>query len=178
MKRIVSGLLGLFVGLPTVVPGASPLSCSNAHREFLSAFVGAWEVSASTRVGGDHFEATRARAEFRPALDGCAVVELYETIGSEPVFSIVLVLAARDDGVFELARLDSSHGSFTVSTGDLEAGSLTLGWSRDLGDRVLRTRHVYRVESPRELSLQQFLSRADGEPWELTHRADYQRIDE
>lgn len=156
-----------------VVADTPARSCTDVEREFLATLVGSWEVEASRRGGEGVFEEFRAHSLIESGLEECGIIERFRSIGFAGFASQIGVLAAGPEGSFELARVDSEHGGFTVSSGRLSDDVLTLEWSRDLGSRILRTQFIMRRVSDSHFQMESYMSRADGPTWELTYRAEY-----
>ena len=70
---------------------------------------------------------------------------------------------------------DSEHGAVLLFTADARAQPLRFEWSRDLGDRVLRLRTTYRVQTTERFTIETELSPDDGHTWQLVARLDYHR---
>jgi broad specificity phosphatase PhoE len=151
------------------------VACGAAERAFLSSLAGAWEAESRVRVAPDEYADARSTVESTIALGGCGLVSVHELTVDGSVRSEVHMLSADGEGRFELSAVDSEHGSSTVSSGRRDGDVLLLEWSRDLGDRELRTRKEYRVVSGDEYRLEHRLSPSEGDSWAVTFEGTFRR---
>ncbi len=168
-------LIPLLSALTVAGPLAGPADCGESARAFLQALSGSWATESSVRVAPGEYASSTGNADSRDALAGCGLLTAHEFDVDGSPRSEVHVLSAVADGTFHLSSVDSEHGAFTVSEGTLDGNVLTVEWSRDLGDRVLRTRKEFRLMSAGEYQVEHSMSRSQADPWETTYRGTFRR---
>ncbi len=89
--------------------------------------------------------------------------------------SVITMFSQKSDGTFDRVRIDSEHGSFSQSEGHAEGDSLVFVWQRDLGERILGTRHYFFDFDDSSFTMAFYMSRSADDPWELVQRALYRR---
>lgn len=149
--------------------------CLAITGSILDSLVGHWTVDWSYRTAPGQFVESQAHSRFRADLNGCAIVENFEgTLQGHP-FSAMTMMTQKSNGLFDRVRVDSEHGSFTQSHGFVQNDTLIFEWQRDLGKRVLRTRHYFFNFAKSSFAVEFYLSRSEESPWELVQRARYRR---
>ena len=154
-------------------PGDPP--CERVETSILQRLTGDWLVDWTYRKRpGEYFE-SRARATWTPAMLGCALEEQFSgSIDGTPFESITMITIS-SDGSLNRMTVDSQHGGFNKSNGEASGDSVVFAWSRDFGDRVMRTRHVFYVPEYRTPSFRFYLARSEDEPWQLVEAGQYVR---
>lgn len=143
----------------------------------LTALEGTWDVAWAYRTAPGVFAESQAEAQITQDVLGCVLVEHFEgTLNDHPFHALTMISAPRM-GHYERVRIDSEHGGFTQSAGQMQADSLVFTWQRDLGTRLLRTRHVYSDLSPSAFSVTFYMSPRADAPWQVVQRARYVRHD-
>ena len=168
----VAGLL-LWIGAQ---PSAAQVCDSTAFRP-ISELAGEWLVNAEDRGPDLTFERTTGRAVLTRALRGCSLLMSYTGSRQDAAFEALSVIVMKSDGGIEVVGADSVHDGLRISLGHFDGETLTVGWERDLGGRVLSTRLRISISSADAFSVLRELRRADDQPWEVTYRAEYSRTE-
>ena len=169
------GRLGIITVGALVMLMAPVAPCEADRMGAFGDMEGAWDVEASDRVSAGEFEQTSGTAVASLDRDRCILQVSYVGDRQGAPYESVDVIRALEGGGFELARTDSEHGDTTVSVGRLEGDRAIFDWSRDLGNRVMRTRTVWHFTSGAHVRIERELSRSDGAPWERTYSASLRR---
>ena len=152
--------------------------CLPIAETLLAPLEGSWVVDWSYRTAPGQFAESLGQAHIRQDLYGCALVEHFEgTLRGLP-FSAITMISQKAEGQYDRVRIDSEHGSFTQSAGHVEGDSLVFEWQRDLGTRVLRTRHYFFEITESSFTVEFYLSGSEGAPWELVQRSAYRKQEE
>lgn len=109
----------------------------------LGPLIGSWSVEWHYRTAPGKFAISEATAEIILDLDGCVLAEHFSGILREIPFTAVTMISQTAKGQYDRIRIDSEHGKFTHSSGKAAEDSVIFTWERDLGTRVLRTRHIF-----------------------------------
>ena len=150
--------------------------CLSVREGPLAALLGRWNVDWSYRVAPGEFAESAATAEIVADLHGCAVRETFRGVLRDLPYEAVTHFSQPEPTVFDRMRIDTEHGRFVRSAGTLENDALVFENERDLGTRILRTRHEFKSVTDSSFEVEFFLSPRDGSPWELVHRALYTRV--
>lgn len=149
--------------------------CLPITESLLAPLEGAWTVNWTYRTAPGQFAQSLGQAQIRQDLNGCALIEHFEgTLRGLP-FSAITMFSQKAEGQYDRVRIDSEHGSFTQSAGHVQGDSLVFEWQNDLGTRVLRTRHYFFEIRDTTFTVEFYLSRSEGAPWELVQRARYRK---
>ncbi len=149
--------------------------CLPIAESLLAPLEGAWTVEWTYRTAPGEFAKSMAQSRIEQDLYGCALIEHFEgTLRSLP-FSAITLFSQKAEGHFDRVRIDSEHGSFTQSEGHVAGDSLVFEWQRDLGERVLRTRHFFFEMTGESFTVEYYMSRSSGAPWALVQRARYRK---
>jgi hypothetical protein len=141
----------------------------------LSRLPGDWTVEWHWRVAPGEFAVSTARAGILLDLEDCTLIERFDgTLRGTP-FSAVTLISRPGADVYDRVRIDTEHGRFQQSAGAVEDGAVVFTSERDLGSRVLRTRHVFSELEADSFRVEFFMSPRDEAPWELVHKALYRR---
>ncbi len=149
--------------------------CLSVREGPLASLLGRWTVDWSYRVAPGEFAESVATAEIVADLHDCAVRETFRGVLRELPYEAVTLFSQPEASTFDRMRIDTEHGRFVRSAGTLEGGALVFENERDLGTRILRTRHEFKSVTDSSFEVEFFLSPRDGSPWELVHRAVYTR---
>ena len=81
----------------------------------------------------------------------------------------------KTEDTLDRVRIDSEHGSPALSIGHVSDDTLVFETARDLGTRVLRTRHLYFDVQELSFEVEFYMSRSLDSDWELVQRSRYGR---
>lgn len=154
-------------------PGPPP--CHLISDSILAAFEGAWTVEWLYRTAPGEFAESTAESRFEQDAAGCVLAEHFEGTLHGRVYAALKHFAEKDEGIYDQTRVDSEHGTFTQAEGRLVGDTLVFRNSRDLGERILRTRHIFFEFTTASFQMKAYMSRDTNAPWELVERALYRR---
>ncbi len=141
----------------------------------LAALVGHWEVDWTYRTGPGEYAESVAEAVITRDLQGCVLTERLEgTLRGNPYSSMTL-FSRKTEEQYDRITVDSEHGAFSQSEGYQRGDTLVFTWQRDLGTRVLRTRHLYYPVAGDAFQAMFYLSPSEDAPWELVKQVSYRR---
>ena len=149
--------------------------CRSVAGTRLADLEGTWIVDLSYRVAPGNFDASTADATLVRELAGCAVVERFDGQLQGRPYSAISMFSWKTADTLARVRVDSEHGSPTLSTGHVSGDTLVFETARDLGTRVLRTRHLYFDVRELSFDVEFFMSRSLDSHWELVQRSRYVR---
>lgn len=165
----------------SVVAAQAPIEhppCVSIEGTVLSDLEGLWDVNWSYRVSPGEFIESQAHSTFTAELAGCALIERFEgTLRGQP-FSSITLFSWQTEERLERVRLDSEHGAHSYSVGSVRSDTLVFEAERDLGQRVLRTRHLFYNVTSSSFDVEFYMSRSLDSPWELVESAVYMRHSE
>lgn len=147
--------------------------CISLENTPLSSLAGKWKVDWKYRTSPEQYEDLTAVSVIEFDLNGCCLVEHFEGSLNGHDFSAITMISEKSEGVFDRVKIDSEHGGFTQSSGHIKGDSLVFDWQRDLGNRIIRTRHYYFDISETSFVVEFYLSPSEGTPWQLVQRARY-----
>ena len=177
-KYLAMAVVAVSAISPVGAQDAAEPPCNQIAETPLGSMVGSWTVEWQYRTAPGEFAVSEAEAEIVVDLGGCSIREDFSgTLRGIP-FSSVTMFALPEVGRYARVRIDSEHGRFGQSSGYSSGDSLVFESERDLGTRVLRTRHVYEDFTESSFKVEFFMSPRDGAPWELVQSAHYQRKSE
>ena len=180
MRSWRSHLLALVLcttGLPSLTAGQAHPGppCPPPALAQLAFTRGTWVVRWLDRVAPEQYATSEARATVESASGGCGLLEHFDGVRAGRRFeSLTLIAPAGGDSLHRVWQ-DSEHGAVLLFTADTRTQPLRFEWSRDLGDRVLRLRTTYRVQTTERFTTETELSPDDGRTWQLVARLDYHR---
>lgn len=157
---------------------AIPPPCLPVADAMLAPLVGAWDVDWTYRTAPGQFTKATAQSNIQLDLLGCVLTETFDGTSADRPFSAVTMISQKSEGIYDRVRIDSGHGAFTQSVGQVTGDSLVFEWQRDMGTRVLRTRHYFFDITTTSFTVAFYLSRQEGAPWELVERSVYRKKEE
>lgn len=154
---------------------APDLPCHRIDESSLALFEGQWTVAWTYRTSPGEYVESTAEATIEQDLLGCVLIERFEGMLEGRPFAAMTLFSQKSADTFDRILVDTAHGSFSQYEGVQQGDTLIYSWQRDLGERVLRTRHTY-IATGEDVFLAEFhMSRSEGSPWELVERAHYRR---
>ena len=178
-RKLLVALLAALVLAPAAFaqedPGTRP-PCLQVDGDLLGGLVGAWVVEWQYRTSPGEFETSTARSQISLDLERCALTErLHGTLRGVPYVALTMITRPTETE-YDRVRVDTEHGTFSQSKGALVDGALVFEWQRDLGTRLLRTRHRFSEIEPNSFLVEFFMSPREDAPWELVQKASYTRM--
>ena len=163
------------IGLPSLTTGQAHPACPPPGLAQLAVTRGTWVVRwlrphrprAVRDVGSSSYRRDdRWRCGLLEHFDGTRAGRRFE--------ALTLIAPAGGDSLHRVWQ-DSEHGTVLLFTANARVQPLRFEWSRDLGDRVLRLRTTYRVQTSERFTTEIELSPNDGRTWQLVARLEYRR---
>jgi len=149
--------------------------CLRIDETPLLSFIGEWDVQWKYRLEPGRYQDSFARSEIELELNQCALVEYFHGSVRGVPYLVRTTFVPMNDGSFSRSRLDTEHSMFSLSEGIVRNDSLIFESSRQFGERVMRTRHIYSPVDSGGFEVRFFMSRSMGDPWALVESAVYLR---
>lgn len=163
----------LFFLLSTV--GFAQFPCDNSNFRLVENILGQWSVETTDRIKPGEYQQNSGTMEIRPVFGKCGFEEIYagEFKGQKYAFRAIVMFG--DSTNVRKMWLDSQHGNFMLLEGEVFADSIVVKWQRELSNRTMQVKHVYRLDQSPLLISESYLLPRKGEQWQLTHKRTYRR---
>ncbi len=109
-------------------------------------------------------------------LYGCVLTERFMAAIDTIPYTRITAISEPHQGEYDRSTVDSQHGGILLHAGTASGDTMIFTWQREIGNRLIRTRHLYIFQSHDGLEIEFYLSRAPGEPWELRQKGVYTRV--
>lgn len=150
-------------------------TCANKGYDFLAQVLGHWKVQTKDRTSPGIYEENMGNSIVEPTIEGCGVSIRYQGIYRNKPYAFDLALVAKDSANVQMVRLDSEHGSYSISEGTISNNMMEVYWYRNKEIGKLISKHVMTIQSLDVFEFSSFLSTDYGKSWALTHERKYMR---
>lgn len=163
-------------GSPAVVLAQAAPPCRVAELQRLNFYPGIWDVRLESRLAAlGPWETTTGIAEVTADMSGCVVIErLRTTRQGKTLEAITMLTWDHQTSRWQATWIDSDHGMQLSYEGVAGDDGLDLRSARQLGNRTLTSRRLWRFTGPDEFSTES-ARLLDSGAWDVTGRARYSR---
>ena len=151
-------------------------ACRFPELERLNSYAGVWDVRLESRLAAaGPWESTTGVADVSAELSGCVSIERLRTTRQGRSMEAITVLTwDHQTSRWQATWTDSEHGMQLLYEGVANGDVLDLRLTRQVGNRALTLRRVFRFSGPDQFSTESARLTEAG-AWDVTGRAQYSK---
>ena len=171
-------IITFILSFQSTIAQGEEFTCRNDANNFLENTIGTWHVITKDRISIGKFENNEGTSTFTNSIEGCGVKESFRGTYRNKPYAREVIITGLDSMHVEMITLDSEHGSFSYHEGSVKNNKMTTYWYRNKDKKKLQSKYILSFKDTNNFEFSSFLSQDYGKNWDLTHKREYQKIEQ